>query len=241
MSQSNHSVGSVSAPVFRSGMNASLQALASLNSGATAPSTTYANMLWYDTANNTIFMRSEADDAWINIGELDQSTLKFKVAAESLALTGTPTAPTALASVVNTQIATTAYVSNRRNIFVASGGNTADLTLSFENRLSVSFIATTNYVILTTQGAAANTATVNDLVAQLRLYDTVTATDASLIEYGSTVTANGGYSYVSPFGFSLFYGSLTVGRTYQAQLWLKKTQNAGPFTPKQLQVGGIQF
>jgi phage-related tail fiber protein len=34
-------------------------------------------MLWYDTLNNTIFMRSEADDAWIKIGELDQSALTF--------------------------------------------------------------------------------------------------------------------------------------------------------------------
>jgi phage-related tail fiber protein len=58
-------------------MNASLQALASTNSGATAPSTTYANMLWYDTAANILYMRSEADDNWIKLGELDQSALTF--------------------------------------------------------------------------------------------------------------------------------------------------------------------
>jgi phage-related tail fiber protein len=34
-------------------------------------------MLWYDTAANTLYMRSEADDAWIKIGELDQSALTF--------------------------------------------------------------------------------------------------------------------------------------------------------------------
>jgi len=79
MSQSNHSVGNVSAPVFRSDMNASLQALASLNSGSTAPSTTYANMLWYDTANNILKMRSEADDAWINVGYLDQTANAFRI------------------------------------------------------------------------------------------------------------------------------------------------------------------
>jgi phage-related tail fiber protein len=58
-------------------MNASLQALASTNSGATAPSTTYANMLWYDTAANILYMRSEANDNWIKLGELDQSALTF--------------------------------------------------------------------------------------------------------------------------------------------------------------------
>jgi hypothetical protein len=88
MSQSNHSVGNVSAPVFRSDMNASLQALASLNSGATAPSTTYANMLWYDTLNNILKMRSEADDAWIDLGTLNQSTLEFSVAGLNFASVG---------------------------------------------------------------------------------------------------------------------------------------------------------
>lgn len=77
MSQSSHSVGNVSAPAFRAAMNDSLQALASLNSGATAPSTTYANMLWYDTASNILYMRSEADDAWIALGTLNQSTNTF--------------------------------------------------------------------------------------------------------------------------------------------------------------------
>lgn len=79
MSQSSHSVGNVSAPAFRAAMNDSLQALASLNSGPSAPSTTYANMLWYDTAANILYMRSEADDAWIVIGTLNQSTNTFAV------------------------------------------------------------------------------------------------------------------------------------------------------------------
>jgi hypothetical protein len=60
-------------------MNASLQALASTNSGATAPSTTYANMLWYDTAANILKMRSEADDAWINVAYVDQSSNAWRV------------------------------------------------------------------------------------------------------------------------------------------------------------------
>ena len=49
------------------------QAIASSNSGATAPSTTYANQLWYDTANNQILFRNEDNDAWIKLFQLDQS------------------------------------------------------------------------------------------------------------------------------------------------------------------------
>jgi hypothetical protein len=36
-------------------------------------------MLWYDTANNLLKMRNEADSAWITIGTLNQSTNKFEV------------------------------------------------------------------------------------------------------------------------------------------------------------------
>jgi hypothetical protein len=59
-------------------MNASLQALASLNSGTDEPDTTYANMLWYDSGTNILKMRSENNDAWINVGSLDQSLNTFR-------------------------------------------------------------------------------------------------------------------------------------------------------------------
>jgi len=80
MSQNDYVIANQSAPDFRSDLNDALQALASLSSGSSAPSTTYANMLWYDTSNNILKMRSEADDAWIDIGTLNQSTNEFEVA-----------------------------------------------------------------------------------------------------------------------------------------------------------------
>ena len=36
-------------------------------------------MLWYDTSANILKMRTEADDAWINIGYLDQSADAFRI------------------------------------------------------------------------------------------------------------------------------------------------------------------
>ena len=80
MSQNDLVIANQSAPDFRADLNDALQALGSLNSGSTAPSTTYANMLWYDTSNNILKMRSEADDTWIDIGTLNQSTNEFEVA-----------------------------------------------------------------------------------------------------------------------------------------------------------------
>lgn len=73
MSQSNMNVGNVSAPSFRSAMNDALQALASTSSGGTAPSTTYANQLWYDTTANILKMRNEANSAWINLLYIEQT------------------------------------------------------------------------------------------------------------------------------------------------------------------------
>ncbi len=78
MAQHDFSIANQTFPATRADLNNALEALATLSSGATAPTTTYPDMLWYDTANNILKMRSEADDAWINIGYLDQSTNEFK-------------------------------------------------------------------------------------------------------------------------------------------------------------------
>jgi len=77
MAQHDFNIDNQSAPAFRGDLNNALEALGTLSSGATAPATTYANMLWYDTANNILKMRSEADDAWIALGTLDQSANTF--------------------------------------------------------------------------------------------------------------------------------------------------------------------
>ena len=110
MSQNDFIIANQTAPNFRADLNLALQALASSSSGATAPSTIYANMLWYDTATNILKMRSEANDAWIDLGTLDQSANTFAATVGAdVALTGTPTAPTAVSGTNTTQVATTAF------------------------------------------------------------------------------------------------------------------------------------
>jgi hypothetical protein len=79
MSQNNLVIDNQSFPTTRADISSALQALGSLNSGSSAPTTTYANMLWYDTSANTLKMRSEANDQWINIGYLDQSADAFRI------------------------------------------------------------------------------------------------------------------------------------------------------------------
>ena len=74
MSQHDLTIANQGFPAFRSDLNDALQALGSQSSGATAPSTTFANMIWYDTANNIVKMRNEDNDAWISLFTLDQTT-----------------------------------------------------------------------------------------------------------------------------------------------------------------------
>lgn len=79
MSQHDFNIANQTASNARADINNALSALATLSSGSSAPSTTYANMLWYDTGNNILKMRSEADDAWISIAYMDQSGNNFRI------------------------------------------------------------------------------------------------------------------------------------------------------------------
>ena len=79
MSQHDLNIANQTAANARADINNALQALGSNSSGATAPSTTFANMHWYDTSANILKQRSEANDAWISIGYFDQSTNSFRI------------------------------------------------------------------------------------------------------------------------------------------------------------------
>jgi hypothetical protein len=79
MSQHDFDIANQAAASARADINNALQALASLSSGDTAPSTTYANMLWYETDTNILKMRNEANSAWINVGYLDQGSSAFRI------------------------------------------------------------------------------------------------------------------------------------------------------------------
>jgi hypothetical protein len=60
-------------PATRTDLNNALKALGSTSSGTSAPSTTYANQLWYDSSANILYIRNEDNDGNIPILELDQT------------------------------------------------------------------------------------------------------------------------------------------------------------------------
>jgi hypothetical protein len=79
MAEHDYVIDNQSAPAFRADLNNALQAIVSNNSKGTAPTVTYANMTWYDTATNWIFVRNETNSAWIRFAYLDQATNKISL------------------------------------------------------------------------------------------------------------------------------------------------------------------
>ena len=73
MSQHDLDIANQTFPNTRSDLNLALKALGSNSSGTSAPSTTFANQFWYDTANNIFYIRNEDNDANITVMALDQS------------------------------------------------------------------------------------------------------------------------------------------------------------------------
>ena len=82
MAQSNYNIANQNAPAFRGALNDVLLAIASNNSGATAPGTTFAYQWWYDTTANVLKMRNAADDGWISIATFNQGAGTFRIATE---------------------------------------------------------------------------------------------------------------------------------------------------------------
>ncbi len=65
MSQVDYVIANADGATIRADFNSTLDAIATNNSGATAPSTTFALMWWYDTALNKLMQRNEANTAWL--------------------------------------------------------------------------------------------------------------------------------------------------------------------------------
>ena len=68
MAQHDYNLANQSGADFRADLNNALSAIATTNSGATSPSTTFAHQLWVDTANSVLKIRNSANDAWITTG-----------------------------------------------------------------------------------------------------------------------------------------------------------------------------
>jgi|TARA_R100000479_G_scaffold144256_1_gene79725 hypothetical protein len=79
MAQHDMNIANQGFPATRADINNALQAIATNNSGTSAPSTTFANQWWYDTTNNKLYIRNEANNAWIEVAVLDQTANEWQI------------------------------------------------------------------------------------------------------------------------------------------------------------------
>tara|TARA_Y100001938_G_scaffold144538_1_gene219284 strand:- start:1195 stop:3102 length:1908 start_codon:yes stop_codon:yes gene_type:complete len=79
MAQHDMDIANQGFPATRADINNALQALVSNSSGTSAPSTTFANQWWYDTTNNKLYIRNEANNAWIEVAVLDQTNNEWQI------------------------------------------------------------------------------------------------------------------------------------------------------------------
>ena len=87
MPQHDMNIANDTAANVRSDLNNALAALVGVSSGASAPGTTFAYMLWADTSNGLLKQRNAANSGWIIRGTLAESIVTSKSAAYSVVIT----------------------------------------------------------------------------------------------------------------------------------------------------------
>lgn len=81
MAQHDYDIANQSGASARADFNDVLEAITTLNSGATAPTVTFPFMLWADTANDQLKQRNAADSDWIVKATLSQAYGAIALAA----------------------------------------------------------------------------------------------------------------------------------------------------------------
>ena len=138
MSTHDYVIDNQSAVAFRADLNAALAAIVTQNSSATAPTVTFANMIWYDTSTNILKKRNGANSAWINLGTIDETAGTFTpsgeraLATQAQAEAGTNNTtlmtPLRTAQAIGTQVDTTLVLARTAAAAVGAVGTYAFLT-----------------------------------------------------------------------------------------------------------------
>jgi len=134
LSQHDFTIDNQGFPAFRSDLNNALQALGSTSSGASAPSSPFANQLWYDTTNNILKIRNEDNDAWISILTLNQTTDALQSVSGLVIGTDVQAYD---ADTAKTDVAQTFTAGQRGEITALTDGSTITPDLADSNNFSV--------------------------------------------------------------------------------------------------------
>ena len=92
MAQHDYVISNGTGAAVRSDLNGALGAIATNNSGATEPATTYAYQWWPDTTTGLLKIRNAANSGWVTVGTLASANLGLLTATSAastyLALAG---------------------------------------------------------------------------------------------------------------------------------------------------------
>tara|TARA_A100001391_G_scaffold31521_1_gene16836 strand:- start:4674 stop:6686 length:2013 start_codon:yes stop_codon:yes gene_type:complete len=86
MATHDYNLANASGASFRADLNNALQAILTNNSSASAPSTTAAYMFWADTNTGILKIRNSANDAWVELLQLDGTLTLEDGSASAVAL-----------------------------------------------------------------------------------------------------------------------------------------------------------
>jgi hypothetical protein len=132
MAQNDHVIANGSGSTVRADINSALQALATNNSGASAPGTTYAWQVWADETNDQIKQRTEANSAWVVTATFTGSTyIPWSRGAELGTIANLNAAAITENLIMNAKQIRTALATVATNTSVdlsAAGGNFIELT-----------------------------------------------------------------------------------------------------------------
>jgi hypothetical protein len=226
---------------YRSGMNTALQALASLSSGASEPSTRYPYQLWADTTSGLLKIRNAANSAWITLGALDGSSWLTSILATlaSPVFTGNPTAPTPAFGDNDTSIATTAFVQGRSIVKrkTADESVTSSVALQDDDHLTFAIAANEEWTAncdLYWNGATAG---------GIRVAVTVPSGASLLVSgsffgVGASSTDNRfGATLTSGTAFIIFNPATDTEGLLKLSIWVLNSTNAGSVTLQWAQAG----
>ena len=187
MSQHDFNIANQTASATRVDLNNALGALASLSSGTTAPTTTFANMLWYETSTNWLWVRNESDTDWIRFAYFNQTTNQLALEDNT--------------DIVNTSGSQTGLLGNQTNATWQAGTSTLNSLVS-PNRIRLAIEALNP--VTTTSGSAP--------YFGARAFASFVGSTGNISQQGnvSSITRTGVGSYTVGFSVSMPVSSYSV-------------------------------
>ena len=172
MAQHDYVIANGTGAAVRSDLNNALAAIVSQNSGATAPSTTYAYQWWADTTTGLLKLRNAANSGWITLFQLDGEW--STIALEN----GTAAAPSIYFKDSGTD--TGFYSPGTDQVGISTGG-TARLTIDSNGNVAID--TNTLYVDATNNRVGLGTSsptTTLDVAGNARLHNSTSNTNRKL-------------------------------------------------------------